>query len=472
MNKLTKIIEYLFYLFLFLLPWQTRWIWHYGSLANVPNEYLTYSFYGTEIIFLGLLVLTMVFRWKKSDHESNVLNFKNLDFQILFLLFLIAAGLGLIWAPDKQAVLYYLVKFFEGIALVIFIINFRFSYFKAAGVLVLAGVLQSLLAIFQFLTQKVVANKWLGMAQQIASTAGTFVVESDKLRWLRSYGSLPHPNVLAAFLVISCLLLVVLLILARHNWEKVLLWLFLPILLTGLFFTFAKSAFVALVIGLLFLAIFIFLSPDKNAKMIFSQFLLVSLATLAILVLIYQEPVLTRLNGEARLEVYSWQQRLTFMDQAKELLKDNWLTGVGLGNYTVALAQKFQGPLPEQVNQPVHNVYILAAVELGVFGFLIFIIIILEALRRLYHFKIDQRYGLLAIFSKFSAKGGSASGGDFIDVYIEYKEKFYWFLGLTAVFFAILVLMVFDHYFWTLYFGIMLWWLCFGLWLKAVSLIK
>ncbi|MCX6743273.1 MAG: O-antigen ligase family protein [Candidatus Parcubacteria bacterium] len=462
MLKLAKTIEYLFYLFIFLLPWQTRWIWHYGSLNGGQSEYLTFSLYGTEILLWLILLLAIIYKIKVKDEDAGILNYKILDFYMLFGLLVAVSLVSLIWAADKQVALYYIVKLLNGLALLIFIINFKFSYKKVGLAIVTSGFAQGILAISQFLTQKVWASKWLGMAEQLPQTLGVSVVELVGMRWLRAYGSLAHPNMLGGFLVISCLCLVVLLILTRKKWEKVLLWIFWPVILVGLFFTFSRSAFLALGIGFLFLSIFIFLSYENKAKIILSQLIGSGFLVLAVLTLLYSPLVFTRINGEERLEQKSTTDRVLYFEQAKDLIQTNWLNGVGLGNYTLALFDN----LPEKqwagFYQPVHNVYVLVAVELGILGFLIFILIIINALRKIWEFKIDYNLKLLAIFKNF----------EFKEIYHFYKNHFFWLLGLTGILIAILILMAFDHYFWTMWFGIALWWLCLGLWLKQVGLVK
>ncbi len=47
------------------------------------------------------------------------------------------------------------------------------------------------------------ANKYFGLAQQNPGNLGVSVLEIDGYRILRSYGSLPHPNILGGFLFVS-----------------------------------------------------------------------------------------------------------------------------------------------------------------------------------------------------------------------------------------------------------------------------
>ncbi len=462
MNKLAQIIEYLFYLFVFLLPWQTRWIWYYGKLGEGISQYLSFSLYATEILLFIILILTLYYRWKNPDEEINFLNLKILNFYILIVLFFIVSIFSLFFSQNSQVAFYYLVKFLEGFALLLFIINFKFSYKKLGWAIVFAGVFQSSLAIYQFLTQKIWASKWLGMAEQLSGNGGVSVVESAGSRWLRAYGSLPHPNVLAGFLAVCLIVLIVLIILSNKQKSGILLWLFLPILLAGLFFTFSKSGILAFLLGLVFIVIFEFLSQEQKPKFVLSHVFFVILVVFGFLALIYQDPLMTRLQGETRLEQKSYNERTIYFDQAKDLLEENWLKGVGLGNYTLALYNQTKPKEPAWAYQPVHNVFILMATEIGVIGFLIFVLLIIEVFNKLWHFKIKEQLKLINVFKLFK----------FSTIYYFYQRRFYWFLGLSAIFFMLLIIMFFDHYIWTLYFGIILWWLMLGLWLKQVSLMK
>ena len=57
MISLARTIEYGFYLFLFLLPWQTRLIWREARLNGFTWEYGRLSLYATQLLLLALLLL-------------------------------------------------------------------------------------------------------------------------------------------------------------------------------------------------------------------------------------------------------------------------------------------------------------------------------------------------------------------------------------------------------------------------------
>ena len=142
-----------------------------------------------------------------------------------------------------------------------------------------------------------------------------------------------------------------------------------------------------------------------------------------------------RLTTSGRLEMKSTQERVEYYSQAKDLIKDYWYQGVGIGSFTQATYN--QDASKEVWNyQPVHNIYLLVMTEVGIFGGLIFLLIVFEFFRR--------------VLGR---------------CFIELKED-NWFLVYSLAFVSLLIIGPLDHYLWSLSFGMMLFWLVLGLWLK------
>ena len=70
MKTLKKLVEYGFYLFIFLLPWQTRLIWRDATLNGFTYEYGRASLYGTQILLWVLLLLGVVILFKTKQSIS------------------------------------------------------------------------------------------------------------------------------------------------------------------------------------------------------------------------------------------------------------------------------------------------------------------------------------------------------------------------------------------------------------------
>jgi len=447
-DMLKKTIKLLFYLFVFLLPWQTRLIWHQAFLNNYVWEYGRFSLYGTEIL-LGLILLLYGF-WLIKNKRPEKVKLKELFFRLknpsvliywLVVLFLLMAGLSIIWSLNVDLACYSWFRLLEGITLFSMVLIFEFELPKIVIALVSSAILQSLLAIWQFFAQYTFANKWLGLAEHFSTLPGSIILQTDNERWLRAYGSLPHPNILGGFLVIAILFLFYLSFIAKTAKQRFFVWAGVIIIPPALFFTFSRSAWVALIFSLLILICLFSRSKTLELRNIFFTIFIPILLIFIILAVNFSESVLTRIKGEQDLEVASIYLRIAFTKQAMELIQYRPWSGVGIGNYTYGVFQKVNSSWPGYYYQPVHNIYLLSLAELGVVASAIFYLIILMILIQLLRKKYFTTTSDLAIKN----------------------------LILALIFISILIISLVDHYFWTSYFGIIIFWLILGLSLKNIA---
>jgi len=341
----------------------------------------------------------------------------------------------------------------------------------------LAGIfLQATLGIWQFLTQSSFACKWLGMAEHNAGDLGTSVVEIissiDGIgeRWLRAYGGLDHPNVLGGLLVVGMLLVTGLIIkdtkvyfkdtrykiqgykqiqnnkfkisnclgIGYWNLNFVCILYLVSCILTftaSIFFTFSRGAWLGLIVGIITMLAIAVVKKNLLAQKKILEIILISSALIFILFSQFQNLVLTRLSNEARLEIKSNIERVESYQDSWEVINDNWLFGVGIGNYIVE-SKKLEVRSKNYNKQgyfyqPVHNVFLLIWAEIGIFGLLFFIVLLLCVMRQLCRQPLCvMRYALCA---------------------------------------AIAAMFMIDHWWWSLHFGVLLFWLVLGLMIKFDS---
>jgi O-antigen ligase len=417
MKKLNKLIEYLFYIFLFILPWQTRLIIHQGTLNGGPWEWGTISLYGSDLVFILLCLLFCLKIILDRHSEKKHLPRKMLSFVSLFLFFALAS---IFWANNHGLAFYWWLRLLEAIILFIFIQKITFSFNKACWSLVFAGLIQLGLAISQFITQHVFSSKWLGMAAQNVLQAGTSVVETAEGRMLRLYGSFSHPNIFAGFLVFLIFILFVLYFYNYQSWQKWIILFFASLMTMALYFTYSRAAWVALLVNFILLAILIFRKSPKNFRPPFLDFFGLVLIIFIMFSCFTARDFMARVSAQGRLENISLNQRIVNFDQAQEIVKENFLFGVGIGNYTQQLFNKFPN-LDSWDYQPVANIYFLILAELGFIGLVLFLMTVL--------------FGSLRLgFNIFS-----------------------------PLVFSLLTLGLFDHWIFSLSFGILLFWLALGL---------
>jgi len=500
--SLTKITEWMFYLFIFLLPWQTRYVFRWGEM-NGRWEYGDVSVFATDIILGILLVLMLVWRVKcqmsndkcqikikseirnpkseinpksqisndkyqmksqipnpnvQTDSDQVVgrektlqtTNYKLPTIWWIIALFELVVFLSIFWSHDKGLAVYGWLRILVGIGLFWLVITVKFRWKNLIYALVLGGMVQGALGIYQFVTQSTFASKWLGMANHIAAFPGVSVVEFLDQRWLRAYGALPHPNVLAGFLVICFLLLLGLALVAKKRGERFFILAGLVTILPGLFFTFSRGAWVALAVGFLLLVISLLVKRKKlqvNWQM-FWQVAIIALVILAFLTFRYFDLVDARFSGTERLEVKSNIERLGTYKQAIGVLDHSFPWGVGVNNYTVALHDLLNDGLESWSYQPVHNVYILILAEVGIFGFLLWLLVVLWTL----FVKVPS--------TKYQVPEKNQVPSTKLRMPVPESPNH---LIASTILFAILIIMLFDHYFWSLSIGIYLFWLVLGL---------
>lgn len=428
-----KIVEYGLYLFVFLLPWQTRWMWQEGFLKGEHWEYGTFSLYGADMLLVVIFLLSLFLPKKQPKGAER--------FWVLILGFFLISFASIFWSQNKELAWYAAAKLAEGLLLFWLVIRLSVNWRAIGMAIVSSGVVQAILGIYQFFLQQIVASKWLGLAAHDPGTLGDFVVETGSGRFLRAYGSLPHPNMLAGFLVV-CLIILMGFILSEHRERRgrafvvILYSAAFAIMFFGVVLTFSRTAWLAFVATLVLMFCASAWQRDR-----YRLFTLTRVCTWVLLLIVFSIALLpslwqTRVITGGRLETMSTAQRTSYFAQARDIVRENWLQGVGIGNYTQALYNQ-DSSKDAWDYQPAHNIFLLVTAETGVFGGLVFIFLTFEFLR--------------ASVSVVKKRGATVDD---------------WFLVYSLTLLALLLIGLFDHYLWSLSFGILFFWLVFGLWVK------
>ena len=379
MRKLDKLIEWLFYLFLFLLPWQTRLIIKDGILNGGYWEWGTISFFAIDLVFI-MISLFFCCRVIFTDQTENGRLPKKMMFFVL--LFLTFSFVSIFWAENRVISFYHWLRLLEGVFLFIFIQKINFSIVRAGWSLVLAGLVQISLALVQFINQNVFSSKWLGIAAQNVFQVGVSVVETAEGRILRLYGSFSHPNIFAGYLVFLIFVLFVLYFSSKNFWQKNLILFISSLATMTLYFTFSRAAWISLLINLILLVIFIFKKAAKNFRTPFFEFFGLVLIIFVMFSVLTARDFLVRIEARGRLENISVKERMLNFDRGQEIVKKNFLLGVGLGNYSWELFKKYPN-LTSWDYQPIANIYLLILAELGLVGLLLFLSMVLFVFLRL-----------------------------------------------------------------------------------------
>lgn len=433
--KLTKILEYLFYLFVFLLPWQTRWIIKSGLIRGEYWEYGSFSLYGTDILLIIILIIFLFSDKKRFEFNQSLRRLWPLILAWLLINFVS----GLI-ALDKGIALYGLAKLLEAVILFYLVLRLPISIKKTSLVIIITASLQAAFCLGQFLVQRVPAFKWLGLAEQLPALAGVYVIENSLGRFLRGHGSL-HPIILSYFLAVSLIIVFGLYFLAKKQNQKIFVWSALFLIVLGLILTFGRVAWLSALFGLAAFLIIVWGQLARSGRLKTFIFLTVMVVGTAAFVLIFKDVLVTRFSLNERLEQVSINERSYYLQDAVKLTKKYWYEGVGDYNFTVAVRKKIDAGREVWNYQPPNNLFILILVEASAFGLLIFLWLLLEIFRIVFR-KLQQ-----------------------LDL-----KKDYWFVVYTVCFILLLITAFFDHTYWTLQFGLLFFWLILGLWARSLEL--
>ena len=337
------------------------------------------------------------------------------------------------------------------------------------------GAAEALLGFGQFFFQRGFGLRFLGepflpalLSPDFAVSAARFAPGIAKIdlwgaKLIRAYGTFPHPNILSAFLLMglfsACYLWLTSEQVRFHSrprfsdWARGAKWrvgkeiglgVIIFILWLGLMVTFSRTGWLLAAFfsfGLAFY--FMFFAASRRAAlklfgMLISIFIIFSTA---FPLFIFPRTAVTASEP-------SVSYRLAYNELALSVMGREPL-GIGIGNqliYSVesGLYKALGMPLRWQW-QPVHNIYLLAATEIGIGGAVLFVIFLFVLGLRALHKLIGR------------------------DIEIHDRVS----LGVaTAIFSAFLLFGLVDHFSWTLQPGRLMFWLSVGLAMGALAVVE
>lgn len=307
------------------------------------------------------------------------------------------------------------------------------------NVFVIFSSVESILALWQFAIQKSIGGFLHRLGESIIAPniANVAKIVSSGTTYIRGYGTFPHPNLLSAFLITGIFILLYQILTETKLKYRFFYILGLFINILGLTVSFSRAGYIALAFGLvLFFGFLIFFDTAIGKMRVWLTILYVALA-LATSFIIFKPFLITRetISDDAV------SARLTYAQIGGRMIKANPLFGVGIGESVLHMQQYSLAHLQPWEIQPIHNYFVLAVAELGLPGALIFILIFLSLL-----------FGLIKKLRQLS---------DF--TLVTYN------LSLITILCSFLVLMQFDHYFYTLEQTQMLLWIMLGIITAEIS---
>ncbi len=345
------------FIFSFLLSTQLgkHFFFPFSYLSGIRIDYLAPTLYLTDILSIFLLVIFLFQHMK----DVKKLRLPSKKIALLFFAVLLLLGANYVSALSKPLWVYRFARVLEAVLLFYF---FRkngdkrrvFSSFVLG--LFFGTLVQLALSISQLSLRHSLQGLWyfFGERQFSIFTPGIAKARMLGVEFLRPYGTFSHPNSMGGFY-----LLIYTFILTQKKITNV----FLKIALLSFSSILVLVSFsrTAVVVYVLINLIYFFgknidCRPCTVSKIFLSLFLLL---------------LVFNIKGDQ----FSFQKRLTFLDNSIEIIKTHPLTGVGMGSYLIA-QNKFPQHYSIFFEQPVHNIFFLIVTELGLplsallFGFM------------------------------------------------------------------------------------------------------
>lgn len=400
--------------------------WYYWSLTRNPIDGIYFTYTNGLLFASDLVALVAIVAWLIAAQPKfpSLGQLKQYALEVCGAGLCLLSSLSILWSIDWH------ISFFFSMQLwlvfgVFLSLRAQPENWRAVAVgFCVALVLQIGIGSAEFLTQTTdflapLAMDWPGSLNP--SMRGVSVVElADGVRWLRVYGTLPHPNVLGGctLLFLSGPAALYLTDQKHRPWALVLLVGGAALLVL----TFSRSVWLGLGVAGLVIALRYRQFPLKRL----AATGLATLTGLLVTAVPLQRLILTRAGADSvGTETFSNAGRVWLMEQAFRLIRDHPITGVGVGIFIVESA--LRTPYGYFV-EPVHNVPLLIVAELGLPGAL-----------------IGVGLGVLILLRVWRATQPRA-------------------ILFSAMLLGLLCISFFDHYLWTLAPGRMLLGLALGLW--------
>jgi O-antigen ligase len=361
--------------------------WYYRTIKEFPytRVYFTYT---DALFFLadGLVLLAVIIWLSVKIRQGSPLS----SFFYLPTAFCLLTILSIFWSKDWHTALY---GSFHILLVFFFVLSLRdwydawkpilLGFCAALSIEFITGIVETIQQSTAFLAP--LNLNWPGKLGSL--TRGASIVGlANGNAFLRIYGTLPHPNILGGFSFV--LLLAPVAFFMRKEEPNNLAPLLLLPGTSLLALTFSRSAWLALIV---FGSVLIWKSRYFDHKRLVFLLVMLALSFMITLLPYYQLVQARTINTTSHSEAFSFIGRAWLNGEAIKMFTEHPLTGVGIGSFIIELSRRAgEG----YVIEPVHNVLLLAAAELGIPGLLLVVALLISFFFRL--FKTQNPQTILA----------------------------------------------------------------------------
>jgi len=427
-----------FFVTVVLIPFRLRYVLLSRPVLPLWADYTDILLYASDVTLLLTLAFWFLHHYLKPAPIQTGPAFLTVP---MVGLALVALGTS-ISSIDPVFSFYQSVRLVMLIGLYLYVLNHVKSLRQLIAPLSVMAGIQATVAIIQSLTQHSIGLQWLGEYELDPAWSGVSIVWANSVRSLRSYGLAAHPNILGGVLTFSGLLLLAWHLNAKTSIE-VIPFATLAIAVIATFLTFSRSSWLGSAVGVGFIAYQGYIRANKSPSL--KDIALLGALLLLLIPFVWTNKELVGLRLGERIafqeiepELGSMGERRVLISAANTVFEENAILGIGIGAAPRAFMQAFPS-FPVNYAPP-HNVILNAALETGLVGGLLYLILLIAPWVALY----------------LNRKGGFSNE----------------LLASSAVLLAIAAVGFFDCYPWCSWTGQLWQYLTWGVWAGAFVQLK
>jgi len=350
--KLINIKKLILIIFLLLLPTQfgKHFFFDFSYINGLKIDYLSIILYTTDLLALAMFILfrTLLIEFIKNNQK-----------RVLIIVLCLLLNIAVTKYP--MTTLYQSLKLIEFVLL--------FSLFKSINIKVhwwyliffISSLFELTLSTLQLLNRSSLQGLFyfFGERYLTLSSIGIAKFFINGVEHLRPYGTFSHPNSMAGFYLLVYFFLLSLPVSNKMGF-KVKFIRSITLAICSLLIIISFSKIILLMYIVLNLAFFISTRKVDCKLCFFSRF--ITILTLSVIVF------------SASVNIESLNNRVLLINHGLTIMKNHFLFGIGLGNYLY-----FETKQPSFSSffspQPIHNVFLLLLIELGVMiaGFFLYL---------------------------------------------------------------------------------------------------
>ena len=362
-----RVLRAIYYFVVALVPLGLS-LWYYRAIGHFPHEGVYFTYTDALFFISDALMLMAVLLWLSTKFLL-VSQLRITNYLILPSALCLLSLVSILWSRDWRTSLFVCLHI---LLIFLFILSLRdwrdawrailLGFCAALSIQVIGGIVGFMNQSTAFLAP--LHLNWPGPLDP--TVRGAIIVQlPGGESFLRAYGTLPHPNILGGFVLIFLLAPIAFFLRKERPNDLALLILIPGVSLLAL--TFSRSAWLALILLCMVLVWKSKYFPRRRVAILLAMIALSFVITL----FPYRDLVRARtVNTTSHSEEFSLIGRAWLNGEARTMVGDYPLTGVGIGSFIIELARRAgEG----YVIEPVHNIFLLAGAELGIPGLLLVI---------------------------------------------------------------------------------------------------